>query len=61
LSVEPVVESDASRQLFASLDLLTMTKEDALAMVAAHLKSVGLAENWAPVANLSIGNLGLKN
>jgi SAM-dependent methyltransferase len=59
LSVSPVVDSDAFRQLTACLDMLAMSDRDALVTAGAHMRAVGIAANWAPVANLVFGRYGL--
>ena len=59
LSVPPVVDSDGFRQLVSCLDMLAMTDRDALVMAGAHMRTVGIAANWAPVANMVFGQYGL--
>jgi SAM-dependent methyltransferase len=59
LSVPPVCDTDACRQLHACIDLLAMTDKDALLHAAGQMHAAGIAVEWAPIADLTLGRYGL--
>ena len=59
LRTPPVCDTDPCRQLHACLDLLAMTDKDALLAAAAQLHAAGIAKEWAPIADLTLGRYGL--
>lgn len=59
ISVPPACRTDSHRQLHACLDLLAMSDKEGLVAAACHMKHAGIARDWSPIADLTLGRYSL--
>lgn len=58
VSMEPVVPTDAHRQVYAALQLLAMTDAEALKAAALSIRRLGLEDDWREAADTVLGHHG---
>ena len=58
LSRPPVMPTDAHRQVFAALQLIAMSDDNALRAAAHTIRDQGLADDWRQAADLVLGLYG---